>query len=105
MVSIYQVTDENRSLKGFLQGTLDTPKMIVLSHVVHFVKLYNHATFQQGTLAKLLSCERGVKSQLSIALITLPNTLLTMTGNPCHYNHTLNFQISLAVYKNITELQ
>ena len=26
------------------QGTLDTPKIIVLSHEVHFVKSYNHAT-------------------------------------------------------------
>ena len=25
------------------QGTLDTPKIIVLSHEVHFVKSYNHA--------------------------------------------------------------
>ena len=35
-------------------------QIVVLSHRVDFVKFYNHATIEQGTLAKLLSCERGL---------------------------------------------
>ena len=44
-------------LDKMLHGTLDTP-ILALSHEVHFVNFYNNAPIYQGTLAKLLSCER-----------------------------------------------
>ena len=39
--------------------TWTVDKIVVLSREVRFVQFYNHATIQQGTLAKLPSCERG----------------------------------------------
>ena len=51
----------NSEIFSNLPSFMESINTIFLSHKVHFIKLCNHAKNKQGTLVKLLSCEKALK--------------------------------------------
>ena len=61
--NVYTVHKGQQTWEDFI-GTLDSPKIVVLSHEVLFVKFHKHAQTKQGTPVKMLRVKRATHNML-----------------------------------------
>ena len=59
METMFILSIKDSKLEKISFGTLDSPKIVVLSHEVLFVKFHKHAQTKQGTPVKMLRVKRA----------------------------------------------